>query len=320
MKVLIENVNEDTRGDWLALKQKTIGSSEIATILGLNKFQSPYQLWMEKTEKTKLREVSDSMWLGSELEPVVAKLYSKKRGIEVKKAAYMAVMDDYEWASATPDYQHQDDGTIVECKTTNFRGAKDWENENVPDYAHCQLMWQLGVLGIDKGVVTCLPANSPDLFVYKEFEFEKQLFDLMFSKAEEFLDFVRKDIPPEVSGQDKKILEEQLKNTLNPNDSKIVVLEKNDENQQLFRSYNLLSMGISHLRKEIKTAEEKQDEIKSKILNILNNNAANQVEYVSEDGIYTMRIKSVERKSYVVNSTSYVSWDFKFLKNENGNI
>ena len=33
---------------WLEYRKKSIGGSDCATIIGLNKFKSPYSLWAEK--------------------------------------------------------------------------------------------------------------------------------------------------------------------------------------------------------------------------------------------------------------------------------
>ena len=38
-----------SRDEWLQLRQKTIGGSDAATIIGLNKWETPYSVWAEKT-------------------------------------------------------------------------------------------------------------------------------------------------------------------------------------------------------------------------------------------------------------------------------
>ena len=35
--------------EWLEDRKRGIGGSDVATVLGLNKYKSPYQLWLEKT-------------------------------------------------------------------------------------------------------------------------------------------------------------------------------------------------------------------------------------------------------------------------------
>jgi predicted phage-related endonuclease len=49
-----------TRTEWLMDRKKGIGGSDVATILGLNKWKAPYQLWLEKTGQIEIEE-SDSV-------------------------------------------------------------------------------------------------------------------------------------------------------------------------------------------------------------------------------------------------------------------
>ena len=37
-----------TRDEWMKLRESGIGSSEVGTILGLNPYETPYQLWRRK--------------------------------------------------------------------------------------------------------------------------------------------------------------------------------------------------------------------------------------------------------------------------------
>lgn len=69
-----------THEDWLAERRKGIGGSDIATILGLNKWKSPLQLFLEKTGKVQAEDLSDKevIYWGNVLEDVVAKEFEKK--------------------------------------------------------------------------------------------------------------------------------------------------------------------------------------------------------------------------------------------------
>lgn len=39
----------NSREEWLALRRQGIGGSDVAAILGLSKFKTQQELWMEKT-------------------------------------------------------------------------------------------------------------------------------------------------------------------------------------------------------------------------------------------------------------------------------
>ncbi len=72
---------EMTHDEWLLDRRKGIGGSDVATILGLNKWKSPYQLWLEKTSQIDLEHTeSEPAYWGNVLEEVVAKEFQERTG------------------------------------------------------------------------------------------------------------------------------------------------------------------------------------------------------------------------------------------------
>lgn len=53
---------------WLAERKKGIGSSEAGTIMGVNKFDTPYRLWRRKREIDPPVQTNEAMELGHHLE------------------------------------------------------------------------------------------------------------------------------------------------------------------------------------------------------------------------------------------------------------
>lgn len=70
--IKIENVSHD---QWLENRKSGIGSSEIATIVGLNPYETPYQLWLRKTGQVPPKEENFFMKAGHYLEDAVARFY-----------------------------------------------------------------------------------------------------------------------------------------------------------------------------------------------------------------------------------------------------
>ena len=48
---MISSTMKMARIDWLLDRRKGIGGSDVSAILGLNKWKSAYQIWLEKTGK-----------------------------------------------------------------------------------------------------------------------------------------------------------------------------------------------------------------------------------------------------------------------------
>ena len=60
------------REEWLTHRQEGIGSSEVATILGLNPWETPYQLWRRKKGLDAPKEETFAMKAGHYLEDAVS--------------------------------------------------------------------------------------------------------------------------------------------------------------------------------------------------------------------------------------------------------
>ena len=57
------NTTNLTREEWLEQRRRSIGGSDAAAVLGLNRFHSPYALWAEKIGAAGLDVVEDEVGL-----------------------------------------------------------------------------------------------------------------------------------------------------------------------------------------------------------------------------------------------------------------
>ena len=88
------------RAEWLAHREKGIGSSEVGTILGVNPFETPYQLWRRKKGIDPPIEANEAMRAGTILEGAVATYFEQESGRQVIKASqgdWLAVDKDREF-------------------------------------------------------------------------------------------------------------------------------------------------------------------------------------------------------------------------------
>ena len=88
MGELIENLklySEPWNGDPSEGRNSFIGGSDVGTILGVNKFKSPYVLFLEKTGKLEPENIDNKLQvkLGHKMEQVVAELYEEETGIKL---------------------------------------------------------------------------------------------------------------------------------------------------------------------------------------------------------------------------------------------
>lgn len=74
-----------SRSEWLQERAKGIGGSDAGIILGVNKFRTPFELWLEKTGQVEPQETdNEAIYWGNQMENVVAKEFEKRTG---KKSA-----------------------------------------------------------------------------------------------------------------------------------------------------------------------------------------------------------------------------------------
>lgn len=181
----------------LNVRTKGIGGSEIASILGMNQYSSPYKVWLEKTGRQENNVQNKFTDAGNILENAVSDFFVFKTNHRVIKASAVQktyVHPKYPFAIGTPDRRYIANSRVgkgvLECKTTQ----KMYDDIDMAWF--CQLQWYLGILGLSYGSVAWLERGLD--FKYKEYEYDKEFFEYLIDSASTFWnDNVLKDIPPE---------------------------------------------------------------------------------------------------------------------------
>lgn len=160
-------------------RSRFIGGSDVAAILGVSPWKSPYELWLSKTGRAAREEVSAAQQKrfdrGHRLEPVVLdmlldRLRDEGREVELicRNARYVDATHPF--LSCEIDFELMLDGEHIngDCKTVHPFAAKKWGDEGtdeVPiDYA-AQFMHGLGITGRRRCIVATL-IGMDDLLIY----------------------------------------------------------------------------------------------------------------------------------------------------------
>lgn len=118
-----EAMSDDAR--WHLRRRLGIGGSEIGTLLGLNKYQTPYDLWLTKTGRKTPDDLSGNPAIhwGHRLESVVADEYAARTGqpVTVDDTHYQAA--DAPWMVGNVD-RMVGNNKVLECKTASGFAAK----------------------------------------------------------------------------------------------------------------------------------------------------------------------------------------------------
>lgn len=149
-------VSSNDKPKWLAERRKYVSATDVPTILALNYFKSPVELFQDKLFGSKF-VANQHTARGQQYEPIIIEAWAKKRGVRKKANSIFMVSCKYPWLGATPDCFARVNGetVLVEIKCP----SKAWSS--APANYVWQVKVQLVVTGLKKGLLVA--ANAPDV-------------------------------------------------------------------------------------------------------------------------------------------------------------
>ena len=253
-------INQDFSVD----RSKYIGGSDIGAILGLSRFKTPLEVWMEKTGKETEKLDSLPLRFGAFAESFVASEYARSTGFELIHDESIYIHPQHSFMSAHVDRFVLEGGAassissptrILECKTANPFSSGDWGevgSDEVPMSYLCQCIWYMAITNINRVDLAVLFGNS-DFRIY-EIARDLELESVILRKANHFWnDYVLKDIAPPVQS------EADCQTLFSKGDSTKSVEAKAET--------LLLTQRLQLLNSEINVREEEISSIKQNIMN-----------------------------------------------------
>ena len=156
----IQRIKRDDREKWLELRSKYIGGADAASVCGLNEYQSPYALWAEKTGKVPPFAGNLRTRIGTELEPIIAKLFEEETGKKVQNCNFSLINSDYPWAIADIDRMVVGEDAILEIKSTSALNLKHYRDGDYPARFYVQCQHYLAVTGKQTAYLAVLIGNG----------------------------------------------------------------------------------------------------------------------------------------------------------------
>lgn len=188
-----------------------IGGSDAPVILGLNKWKSRTQLYLEKRGEVEPDDLSDNQavqW-GHILEPVIANQYAKRTAHRVLKEHRLLTHSRFPFIGAHIDAITEltvyGAKRILECKSTQH--ADGWGEpgtDQIPDMHYAQVQHYLGVVNALICDVAVLIRGS-DFRIYHVARNE-DFIDALFSHEISFWECVQNGTPPEPTLNDEAAL------------------------------------------------------------------------------------------------------------------
>ena len=245
------------RGEWLEYRKGGIGSSEVGTILGLNPYETPYQLWRKKKGIDAPQAETFAMKAGHYLEDAVSLFFADETGKQIIKASsgdWLIVNKQKEFMRVSPDRTFWIPGRpksdrnkgILECKTTQA----DIDKDSLPMNWFSQLQYQLGVAELEEGALAWLVSGRE--FDFKDIYFDKEYFEFMSEEVERFwVDNILGNQEPALYNVDDVLLK-------NP---RHVVGKAIEADESLIQD----CATLKEVKEELSTLSEKKEELEERI-------------------------------------------------------
>jgi len=232
-------------------RQKYIGASEAAAVLGLSRWATPLEIWALKTGQIQAKDISDKIEvkLGNKLEQTVAELFMEETSKKVHRVNETLYHPKYDFLGANLDRKVVGENAPLECKTCSSWKAKEWGGEDIPQEYLIQVLHQIAVGGFDHGYIACLIGNHK--FVWKRVDRDDKLISDMIKKEVHFWNAFVKPVvmPGQVSAGDAEVLFQLF--PVEPG-SKI---ELGDDADKIIESLESLKADERILEKEIEQQE-----------------------------------------------------------------
>lgn len=152
-------VQQDER-DWTTWRSKGIGASEVAGILNISPWATPYSVWQSKVSGgSPISANLEAMRWGQLLEDAILSEVERRLDLHTGWPQTQLVHRDHDWARCTVDaafgesheFGWADALGLVEVKTTS---EPRWDD--VPPHYAAQVQWQLEVADLDHAWIATL--------------------------------------------------------------------------------------------------------------------------------------------------------------------
>jgi putative phage-type endonuclease len=209
VEVLPPELTGPAHPEWFEARRAGITASEIAAVLGLSPYESPFSLYWRKKGVIGEQPDDPAMRWGRRLERYILDEFIQRHYDEFDFGwAGLYAHAERPWQMASPDALLVDanGGTLLnpvalaEAKTTgSWDGWGDDGTDQVPIHIRCQAIWQADVLG-----VPCVYVPVVNGRTYREYVVEADPQDalVMRCKAQAFLDALNYGTPPDLDGTD----------------------------------------------------------------------------------------------------------------------
>ena len=245
------------RQEWLEQRRKGLGGSDIAAIMGISKWSTPMDIYLDKMGLSEDKD-SNAKSRGRWLEPAIANWFAETHGLHINPGPEMPVQGEKDFMLGSPDFWVWDDdggpnkNWGLEVKTSRDDGGWGTEGtDEIPAYYATQVHWYMLVTGKDVWDVAVY-FTLKDEFRHYRLVKDDDLHAKMLETAEAWWNkHIVGNLAPEIDGGDGSVT---WLNHQHPEDTG-EVREPTIEELELIEELNSINDRIKALRDRKDTTE-----------------------------------------------------------------
>lgn len=184
-------VRPNSQEEWLKARENGIGASEVAAVIGLSPWDTPFSLWLLKTGQIPPVEETQAMKMGKLLEPVIAQLWEEATGWRIVKASAKDIIyqdPEHPWRIVTPDrfaYEiYQANGKKTKCLLEFKSTSQDFDPDDLPPYYVAQCQYQMLVTGVHVNYLCWL--TNGRYYNHARLEYDEEFANFIAERVDEF--------------------------------------------------------------------------------------------------------------------------------------
>ena len=197
-----ETIETADRTAWLKARRAGIGASDIAAIMGISPYSTPFQVWASKVAELPDDNPTEGMKWGRILENVILDEWGKQnrpvRGRDqlIRSTDVPMMMATLDGITTTPEGHKP---AVAEAKN-----CSKWGWDSIPEYYIAQVQWQLAVTGFNIGyLIVLFGGRHLETF---EIEADNDYQTAQILAAGNFWKLVEANEPPPVEADDNPLM------------------------------------------------------------------------------------------------------------------
>ena len=170
--------------EWLDLRKTGIGGSDAGAVCGLNPYVSSIGVYLNKIGKVPEVEDNEAMRQGRDMEDYVARRFSEKTGLKVRRSHQLYRSKEHPFMIADVDRMIVGEDAGLECKTVSAYGADKWKDGQIPVHYLLQCLHYMAVTGKKTWYIAAVILGVD--FQYRKIEWEEEIISKLIEVEQRF--------------------------------------------------------------------------------------------------------------------------------------